>query len=234
MEQMRRDFVANVSHEFKTPLTTIQGFAEILLDGGLEDTQNSRRFLEFIHEYAVDLARLTDDLLDLSLIETGKLQMSLAPVRVAELIRSCANLLRFKAQAKQINLQVDCAPDLPPVRGDTQRLGQVVKNLLNNAVQYTPPGGGVTVHSALADGQVMIAISDTGIGIPRAEQERIFERFYRVDSGRAREGGGTGLGPLDRQALGRGPGGANHGRQRSRPRDDLLRFPPAHLATPCQ
>ncbi|HKZ52647.1 MAG TPA: ATP-binding protein [Candidatus Acidoferrales bacterium] len=194
VEQMRRDFVANVSHEFKTPLTAIQGFTEILLDGAGEDPTASRRFLEFIRDYTARLVRLTDDLLYLSLIEAGKLEMKFAPVPVADLIESCVEMLRYQAGAKQIELRVDCPATLPPVWGDAVRLELVLKNLLDNAVQYTPPGGRITVHSAPADGQVMIAVSDTGVGIPPGEQERIFERFYRGSPARANEVGNTGLG----------------------------------------
>lgn len=194
VERMRRDFVANVSHEFKTPLTAIQGFAEILLDGALEDPKAGRRFLAFIRDYTAHLVRLTDDLLYLSLIEAGRLEMKFAPVPVVDLVESCVEMLRYQAGSKQIELRVDCAPAVPPVWGDATRLEQVLKNLLDNAVQYTPPGGRITVQSAPVDRQVMIAVSDTGTGIPPDEQERIFERFYRSNPARSNEVGSTGLG----------------------------------------
>jgi len=193
---VRRDFVANVSHEFKTPLTAIQGFAETLLGGALEDAANSRRFLEIIREHAARLGRLTDDLLKLSRIEAGKLEIELRPVALAEVIASCVDTTRLKADAKQLALEVDCPGNLPTVRGDSGLLREILQNLLDNAVQYTPAGGRITVRArAVAEGrEVEVAVEDTGIGVPSAEQERIFERFYRVDAARSREAGGTGLG----------------------------------------
>ncbi len=194
LERVRRDFVANVSHEFKTPLTAIQGFAETLLGGALDDPKNSRRFLEIIREHAGRLGRLTDDLMELSLIEAGKLEMEFRSLGVAEVIEPCVETARLRAGPKQLTLVVEAAADLPRIRGDARRLQEVLQNLLDNAVQYTPAGGRITVRAARRDAQVVIAVSDTGIGIPHADQERIFERFYRVDAARSREVGGTGLG----------------------------------------
>jgi two-component system phosphate regulon sensor histidine kinase PhoR len=194
LERVRRDFVANVSHEFKTPLTAIQGFAETLLAGALNDTQNSQRFLGIIREHAARLGRLTDELLKLSQIEAGQLELEMRSLSVGELLAACLDTARLKAESKQLTLTADSSPDLPPVRGDLARLGEVLQNLLDNAVQYTPPGGRITVRAAVADNQVAIAVTDSGIGIPRADQQRIFERFYRVDAARSREVGGTGLG----------------------------------------
>ena len=194
LERVRRDFVANVSHELKTPLTAIQGFAETLLGGALDDAQNSRRFLEIIRDHAARLGRLTDDLLKLSQIEAGKLELDLRPVAVPDLIASCVETARLQGGQKDLALVIDSAPGLPPVRGDSARLREVLQNLLDNAVQYTPAGGRITVSAAAEDGGVVISVADTGIGIPKADQERIFERFYRVDAVRSREVGGTGLG----------------------------------------
>lgn len=194
LERVRRDFVANISHEFKTPLTAIQGFAETLLSGALEDRENHQRFLEIIRDQARRLARLTDDLLKLSQIESERFELELRSVDLAELIDGCMETTRLRAEPKQLTLAVECPVDLPRARGDPARLAEVLQNLLDNAVQYTPPGGRITVRAATADGQVVITVSDTGIGIPEAEQQRIFERFYRVDAARSREAGGTGLG----------------------------------------
>jgi two-component system phosphate regulon sensor histidine kinase PhoR len=194
LERVRRDFVANVSHEFKTPLTAIQGFAETLLGGALEEPQNSRRFLGIIRDHAARLARLTDDLLELSQAEAGRLELEMQPLSVSGLIEACLDTTRLKGREKNLTLAADCPSDLPLVRGDQARLREALQNLLDNAVQYTPPGGRVTVRAARVDGQVSIAVTDTGIGIPQADQERIFERFYRVDAARSREVGGTGLG----------------------------------------
>lgn len=194
LERVRQDFVANVSHEFKTPLTAIQGFAETLLAGALEDPGSNRRFLEIIRDHAVRLARLTDDLLKLARIEAGKLEVEFVPVRLAELIERCAETTLLKSTRKQITLEIDVAPGLPAVRGDAGLLREVLQNLLDNAIQYTSPGGHIRVTAVAGAREAVVSVADTGIGIPLAEQERIFERFYRVDAARSREEGGTGLG----------------------------------------
>jgi len=194
LERVRQDFVANVSHEFKTPLTAIQGFAETLLAGAIEDPRNNRRFLEIIRDHAVRLARLTDDLLKLARIEAGKLEVQFSPVGVVDLAERCAETALLKANRKQILLEIDIPPGLPPVRGDAGLLRDVLQNLLDNAIQYTPSGGRIHLSASTREREVVITVADTGIGIPLADQERIFERFYRVDAARSREAGGTGLG----------------------------------------
>ena len=194
LERVRQDFVANVSHEFKTPLTAIQGFAETLLSGALEDRSSNRRFLEIIRDHAIRLARLTDDLLKLARIEAGKLEVEFFPVGLTELIERCADTALLKASRKQISLEIEVPAGLPPVRGDASLLRDVLQNLLDNAIQYTSPGGRIQVTAAVGPREAVITVSDTGIGIPLADQERIFERFYRVDAARSREEGGTGLG----------------------------------------
>ena len=194
LERIRQDFVANVSHEFKTPLTAIQGFAETLLSGALEDPRNNRRFLEIIRDHAARLARLTDDLLKLARIEAGKLEVQFHPVAVMDLAERCAETAQLKAGQKQISLEIEIATDLPAVRGDANLLRDVLQNLVDNAIQYTPQGGRILVSAAVKEREVVITVADTGIGIPLSDQERIFERFYRVDAARSREAGGTGLG----------------------------------------
>ena len=194
LERVRQDFVANVSHEFKTPLTAIQGFAETLLAGALEDPRNNRRFLEIIRDHTTRLARLTDDLLKLARIEAGKLELEFLSVRPIELVERCAETSLLKASRKQIVLEIDVPPGLPNMRGDAGLLRDVLQNLLDNAIQYTPPGGSIRLSATAGVREAVITVGDTGIGIPLAEQERIFERFYRVDAARSREAGGTGLG----------------------------------------
>lgn len=194
LERVRRDFVANVSHEFRTPLTAIQGFAETLLAGALDDPGNRRRFVEIIREHATRLARLTEDLLKLSRIEAGQLKLEFRPVSVTQLIESCVETAQLKAVPRQLALNVRLPDEFPPVRGDANSLQEVLQNLLDNALQYTPAGGKIDVSASCSDGRVVVTVADTGIGIPQAEQERIFERFYRVDAARSREAGGTGLG----------------------------------------
>jgi two-component system phosphate regulon sensor histidine kinase PhoR len=191
---VRRDFVANVSHELRTPLTAIQGFAETLLAGAIDDRENRVRFLEIIRDHSKRLARLTDDLLKLSRIEADQMQLDLRPVGVAELIAGCLETTHMRAEQKQLSLESECPGDLPPVKGDRGRLGEVLQNLLDNAVQYTPPNGRIRVSAIAQEGEVVFTVSDNGIGIPHSDQSRIFERFYRVDAARSRELGGTGLG----------------------------------------
>ncbi len=194
LERVRRDFVANVSHEFKTPLTAIQGFAETLLGGAIDDRENRRRFLEIIADHARRLARLTDDLLELSQIEAERIELEIRRLPVAQLIESCVETTRPRATEKRLALTVDCPSSLPEIAGDRRRLSEVLQNLLDNAVQYTGPGGRIEVLARAEGRGVVITVSDTGIGIPQADQARIFERFYRVDAARSCEVGGTGLG----------------------------------------
>jgi two-component system phosphate regulon sensor histidine kinase PhoR len=194
LERVRQDFVANVSHEFKTPLTAIQGFAETLLAGALDDPSNNRRFLEIIRKHAIRLARLTNDLLKLARIEAGKLEVEFSTVGLMELIEACAETTLLKADRKEITLEIEVPPKLPAVRGDAGLMRDVLQNLLDNAIQYTPQGGHIRVTADAGDRDAVVTVADTGIGIPLADQERIFERFYRVDVARSREAGGTGLG----------------------------------------
>ncbi len=196
LERVRRDFVANVSHEFRTPLTAIQGFAETLLSGAMEDQTNNRRFVEIIREHSVRLARLTEDLLTLSRIEAGKLELNLQLFKAADLIQQCAETSRLKARKRDLQFATEVRENLPSVKGDVQRLAEVLQNLLDNAIQYTNPGGKVILSAVMAPASrhIVFSVQDTGIGIPQHEQQRIFERFYRVDAARSREVGGTGLG----------------------------------------
>ncbi|MGD0429003.1 MAG: ATP-binding protein [Candidatus Acidiferrales bacterium] len=194
LERVRQDFVANVSHEFKTPLTAIQGFAETLLAGAIDDPENNRRFLEIIRNHAIRLARLTNDLLKLARIEAGKMELEFSSVGLLELIEGCTETTLLKANRKEITLEISVPPQLPPVRGDATLLRDVLQNLLDNAIQYTPAGGHISVAATAGPREAVVSVADTGIGIPLADSERIFERFYRVDAARSREAGGTGLG----------------------------------------
>lgn len=194
LERVRRDFVANVSHEFKTPLTAIQGFAETLLAGAMDDAENRRCFVQIILEHAQRLARLTDDLLKLSRMDADRLDLEIQPVAVAGFVESCVESLRRRAIGKDLRLTVNVPNGLPDVAADRRLLRDVLQNLLDNSVQYTPPGGEIEVAASLQKGEIVFTVADTGIGIPQADQPRIFERFYRVDAARSREAGGTGLG----------------------------------------
>jgi two-component system, OmpR family, phosphate regulon sensor histidine kinase PhoR len=194
LERVRRDFVANVSHEFKTPLTAIQGFAETLLGGAIDDPQNRERFLGIILEHSRRLARLTDDLLKLSKMDADRLEVEIRRVSVSELIESCVQTAEHRAVEKNISVSVSPPTELPDIAGDRRRLAEVLQNLLDNAIQYTLEGGRIVISAAVRDPDVIFTVADSGIGIPKADQSRIFERFYRVDAARSREAGGTGLG----------------------------------------
>jgi two-component system, OmpR family, phosphate regulon sensor histidine kinase PhoR len=194
LERVRRDFVANVSHEFRTPLTAIQGFAETLLAGAMDDPQNRERFLEIIVEHSRRLARLTEDLLKLSKMDADRLELEIRRVSVSQLIESCIETTQHRAIEKEISISVQPVSGVPDIAGDRRRLAEVLQNLLDNALQYTLSRGEIVVSAEARDGEVVFTVADTGIGIPKADQSRIFERFYRVDAARSRELGGTGLG----------------------------------------
>ena len=195
VETMRRDFVANVSHELRTPVAVIKGYAETLLDGVLaESPERSRRFVEIIGSHAERLTSLINDILTLSRLEGKDAALSLHPLELCGTIRKAQMLMEDHARSKGIKLVASCPEDTSKVMADQGQLEQVLLNLLDNAIKYTPDGGEVSIIATQTAQQVRISVSDTGIGIPQKDQNRIFERFYRVDEGRSREQGGTGLG----------------------------------------
>jgi two-component system, OmpR family, phosphate regulon sensor histidine kinase PhoR len=194
LETVRTEFVANVSHELRTPLTAIHGYLETLLGGGLEETENARRFLEIVFRHTERLGRLLDDLTDLSNIELGRIRLQMGPVAVPEVVASVVGIMSRRAETRGVTLLAPPAADLPEVTADHDRLEQILINLVDNAIKYTDAGGRVTVSARGVGGLVEIAVTDTGVGIPPADLPRITERFYRVDKARSRELGGTGLG----------------------------------------
>jgi len=193
LETMRRDFVANVSHELKTPLTSIKGFVETLLAGALEDKENSVNFLQIINNHADRLNTLINDLLDLSHIESKEIVLKKEKLILANLVD--AVMLGFKSQAKKkgVELSSDLDPGLE-ILADKSKIEQVFTNLINNAIKYNKEKGFVRVYAEQLPNNVKIIIEDSGSGIPARDIPRIFERFYRVDKARSRELGGTGLG----------------------------------------
>jgi len=195
LERVRTDFVANVSHELKTPLTAIKGFAETLVSSGFEDGQRAAHFVAIIDRQAERLSRLIDDLLILSDLELGKSPMRVRAVSLQSAVHEVAELLSEPARRGQVAVRIDVAPELA-VACDPDRLAQVISNLLDNAIKYTPAGGSVSVAARpVADeGVVELTVADTGAGIPAEDLPRVTERFYRVDKARSREFGGTGLG----------------------------------------
>jgi two-component system phosphate regulon sensor histidine kinase PhoR len=198
LETMRRDFVANVSHELRTPLTAIRGYAETLLSGALDDPVRARNFLGVIDRHSERLSRLIDDLLTLSDLELGKSQLKKEAVLLESLVDEVLEVLGEKAERSNVALVKELPPGLPLLLGDGDRLQQVLINLADNAVKYTPAGGTVTISAhVLPNGDapsVEVCVTDTGGGIPTEELPRLTERFYRVDKARSRELGGTGLG----------------------------------------
>lgn len=193
LEKMRSEFVANVSHELKTPITSIKGFAETLLDGAMEDKEILKQFLGIIHTESERLHRLINDILDLSKIEQKMLPLHMDQVDLAELVVMIHQNLQDKITTKQIDVQLPAVKSLY-VKGDRDRLQQIIINLLDNAITYTPDQGTITVELEDLGESVRLSVKDNGIGIPSGEIHRIFERFYRVDKGRSRNSGGTGLG----------------------------------------
>lgn len=195
IEHYRRDFLGNVSHELKTPLFVISGFAEQLLDGALDDPAVNRRFVEKIGRNAARLDVLARDLLAISRIESGELRMTMAPFDVGALAREVAEAMEPVAAANEVALRLRLAPNLPPAHGDAAQVRQVLVNLVDNAVTYNDPGGRVELSAApAAGGRIRLAVVDDGIGVPPEEIPRLTERFYRVDRSRSRGRGGTGLG----------------------------------------
>ena len=192
-EAIRRDFVANASHELRTPVAAIRAAAETLLAGALSDPDSARHFVEMVARHAERLAGLTEDLLDLSRIESGQWTMVLEPVELGGLARSVLDLHADRAAAKGLRLVHEVPGDCA-ARADARALEQVLVNLVDNAVKYTPDGGVVTLRASRDEKGVVVDVADTGPGIERHHLPRIFERFYRVDPGRSREQGGTGLG----------------------------------------
>jgi len=207
LERMRREFVANVSHELRTPLTAIRGYAETLRDGGLDDRERAAEFVRVIHRHAERLRDLIEDLLDLAAIEHGEARLAIEPVRAQDAVSQAEAVVRPAAEAKRQSLAVDIPPGLPLLLGDRDRLAQILINLLDNAVKFTPEQGTIRVSAASAGGRVTLSVTDSGIGIPPEEMPRIFERFYRVDRSRDRREGGTGLGLAIAKHLVQGMGG---------------------------
>ena len=193
LENVRRDFVANVSHELKTPLTSISGYAETLL-GDTADAATTQRFLGTILSNARRMQRLVDDLLDLSRIEAGRWQPNRTEVDVAAVARESWAALAVRAEVHHVELVLDVAPDATVVPADLDAVRQILTNLMDNSLRHTPAGGRITCLARRIPGAVSVAIRDNGTGITQDHLPRIFERFYRADSSRSRDEGGTGLG----------------------------------------
>lgn len=194
LEKIRQDFVANVSHELRTPLTTIKGYAETLLDGALKEDQ-AFQFVQVIKRHTDRLTKIVEDLLMLSKIETKEFQLKTESISLPNLMDDIIDFLKEPAEKKKISLSRHETPSSLAIRADRSYLEQILINLLDNAIKYTLEGGRVIVSAAEKDSRdIQFSIEDNGIGIPKEDLSRIFERFYRVDKGRSKELGGTGLG----------------------------------------
>ena len=191
LEDLRRNMVTDVAHDLRTPLSNIRGYLEALQDGVVEP---KREVVDSLHEEAMLLNRLVDDLQELALAEAGQLRLERQPVAPADLVNRAMEAARAQAAAGGITLQVDLPADLSLVDVDPQRIGQVLGNLLSNALTHTPPGGEVVVAAQARESEVELSVSDTGEGILPEHLPYIFERFYRADRSRSRATGGTGLG----------------------------------------
>jgi len=194
LEKVRAEFVANVSHELKTPLTSIIGFIETLKEGAIEDAENRLRFLGIIDEHSKKLHALIDDLLFLSKVESEKKALSKGPIDLGEMIENILELFHTALEMQKIKTRVKLSPVPFVIFGDRVLLERAFSNLIDNAIKYNRPGGEMIIEAFLTPGESKIKFTDTGIGIPESDVPRIFERFYRVDKSRARESGGTGLG----------------------------------------
>jgi two-component system phosphate regulon sensor histidine kinase PhoR len=195
LERIRRDFVANVSHELKTPITSIQGFVETLREGAMSDPETAARFLEIIGRQSERLSAIIDDLLSLSRIEQEgeKGQIEMVGANLSDVVHAAVTLCQAKAEERRIRVDVECPPQFR-ARINPQLVEQALSNLLDNAVKYSEPEQSVVVRARSEDRDLVIDVVDRGCGIPEEHLDRIFERFYRVDKARSRKMGGTGLG----------------------------------------
>ena len=194
LERMRSEFVANVSHELKTPLTSILGFVETLKDGAIDDPVHRLKFLQIIEDQSKKLQLLIEDLLLLSKMESGKGVLRRESVDLEKLLEKMLEIFSSTLKEKKIKVERKIAPSPFCFEADTVLLERALLNLIDNAIKYNRPGGSLSVHASQKDGQVFIKIADTGIGIASSDIPRIFERFYRAEKSRSRESGGTGLG----------------------------------------
>ncbi len=191
LEELRRNMVSDVAHELRTPLSNIRGYLEAVRDGVMEPTPE---IIDSLYEEAMLLNRLVDDLQELALAEAGQLRLERRPVAPADLVNKALEAVRAQAAARHVTLKADMPHDLPLVDVDPQRIGQVLGNLLRNALTHTPPGGEIVIAARANGSELEISVRDTGEGIPAEHLPYIFERFYRADRSRSRATGGTGLG----------------------------------------
>src|SRR5262249_33521593 len=193
LERVRREFFANLSHELRTPLTAILANSETLLEGAIEDSANRLRFVERLHKHAARMSELVSDISDLSAIESGAIKLELEPLRLKGAVLEVLALLESRRAGASVTLSVD-VDDQMMVRADRTRIGQVLYNLIDNAVKFNRPGGEVRIRAHRDGDLVSVSIEDTGIGIAASDLPRVFERLYRADRSRSQRTEGTGLG----------------------------------------
>lgn len=195
LEDARREFVANVSHELRTPLTTMKSYLEALDDGAIEDPTLAHRFVGVMRNETERMIRLVNDLLHLSRLDSRKALISRVPTYVPDMLEEVADRFSFQLDQKEISIEIAVAPGIQDVLLDRDQIDQVLDNLVSNAIKYTPEGGAIAIRAGKTEKEWLeIAVQDNGIGIPRKDLARIFDRFYRVDKARSRNMGGTGLG----------------------------------------
>jgi signal transduction histidine kinase len=190
-EQLRRNLVSDVAHELRTPLTNIRGYLEALKDHVIDPTSE---VIVSLYEDSLLLSRLVVDLQELSLAEAGQLHLVRSPLVLEEVVVKAVSSLQLQVANKQLKLLVEMPPCLPRIEADAERVGQVLRNLISNAIRHTPPGGKITIRARAINGEVLVSVDDTGEGIDEQHLPYIFERFYRVDASRSRSTGGIGLG----------------------------------------
>ena len=194
LDKMRKEFVANVSHELRTPLTTIRSYTETLLDGALDNKEYTLNFLKVINSESERMTRLVKDLLQLSKLDYDKMEWNMKSLSILNILRDCVVKMEMAAKQKNQSLSFEAIGELCEINGDKDRIEQVIINIISNAIKYTPENGSIKVTAKRLKDSVEIRIADSGIGIPKDDLPRLFERFYRVDKARSRSMGGTGLG----------------------------------------
>jgi len=194
LDDSRREFVANVSHELRTPLTNVRGYAETLMSADDIDRETQMHFLGVISSEADRMTRIVKDLLTLTRLDYNRMEMHMQPMDLRELGRKAAAAMEGQASSQGLTLTCQLPEEMPLVTGDPERIQQVIINIITNAIKYNKPQGSIAITGGVEQDRVFLRVEDTGIGVPKADLERLFERFYRVDKARSRESGGTGLG----------------------------------------
>ena len=193
LETVRRDFITNISHELRTPLASIKALTETLQSGAMDDPPAAEHFLERMNTEVDALTQIVTEFLELTRIESGQAPLKIKSTKPSKLINKAAKRLKEQAKRAEVNLETDCPDDMPEIFADSSRLGQVLSNLLHNAIKFTPEGGQVVLSATQKADIVEFSVQDNGIGIPADDLNRIFERFYKADQSRTEDGTGLGL-----------------------------------------